>query len=369
MTKGISFLEHFRGLPEPRIVGMVTYPLDEILLATLVGVVCGAEDWEEITLFAREHIKWLRKFLSYDSGIASEQTFRSVFRLLDADCFARCFTSWVASLSGHVKGVIAIDGKTLRGSKQDSSGKGALHMLSAFAHEAGLVIGQCPVDGKSNEITAIPELLDSLELSRSIVTIDAMGCQKNIAAKIVEKEADYLLALKGNQGSLHDDVRLFCEEKSREVAWHTHDTTDGDHGRIEERSCMATDDIAWLKDRHDWPGLSAIVQITSIRTDKKSGASTRETRYYITSLPPHAEQLLAATRAHWSIENTLHWSLDVTFREDANRTRKDNAALNLAIVRHSAFNLLKQSTEKLSLKKKQCKAAWNQHYRKTLIAC
>jgi predicted transposase YbfD/YdcC len=365
----LSFLEHFSKLPDFRISGMVTYPLNEVLMSTLVGVICGAEDWEEIVLFSREHLGWLRKFLPYESGIASAQTFRLVFSGLDSECFSQCFSSWVGSLVGHIKGVVAIDGKTLCGSKWDSSGGGALHVVSAFAHEAGLVIGQRAVDAKSNEITAIPELLDSLALEGAIVTIDAIGTQKNIAARIIEKKADYVLALKGNQGTLHKDVRLFFEEGSKDSTWYQHDTTDGDHGRIEQRFCTATDDIDWLKEQHNWQGLRSIIRIKAFRTDKKTGVLEEETRYYISSLPPDAANLMACVRAHWSIENNLHWHLDVSFREDACRTRKDHAALNLAIIRHIAINMLKKTSAKLSIRKKQCKAAWNQTFRENIFTC
>lgn len=365
----ITFLSHFSVLPDPRIPGMTLYPLNEILLSTLVGILCGVEDWEEIVMFSCEHIDWFRKFLPYQNGVASAQTFRNIFNSLDNHTFNRCFTSWISSLGVSIKGVVAIDGKTLCGSKWDASGNGAQHVISAFAHEAGLVIGQRAVDKKSNEITAIPELLNSLALEGTIVTIDAMGTQKEIAATIVEQEADYILALKGNQSTLHEDVRLFFEEKSKEVPWNCHSTTDGEHGRIEERSCTVTDNIAWLKERHGWQGLQTIVQIKAKRTHKKTGKAEEETRYYISTLPPDAAKIMASVRAHWSIENNLHWCLDVTFREDACRTRKDHAALNLAVIRHTALNLLKRSTAKLSIKKKQCKAAWNEQFRENLIAC
>jgi predicted transposase YbfD/YdcC len=359
----LSFLEHFGRLSDHRVLGLVTYPLDEILLSTLTGLLCGAEDWEEIVMFAQAQQAWLKGFLPFASGIPSAQTYRAVFRALDSEMLASCFVSWVASLSCVIKGVVAIDGKTLRGSKQESSGKGALHLLSAYAHEAGLVIGQRAVDGKSNEITAIPELLASLALAGAIVTIDAMGTQRDVAAAIVDAEADYLLALKRNQGNLHEDVRLFFEENSGEVAWHEHNTIDAGHGRIEERRCVATDAIDWLRGRHPgWPGLTSIVQIHATRTAKKTGETTTERRYYISSLPPNAELLLAASRAHWSIENNLHWSLDVTFREDACRTRKDNAALGMATIRHAAFNILKADDAKRSIKKKQLQAALNDDY-------
>jgi predicted transposase YbfD/YdcC len=369
MTHALSFLEHFCDMADYRVAGLVTYPLNELLLSALTGLLCGAEDWEDIVMIAEEHLAWLRRFLPFAAGIASAQTYRTVFRALDSEILGRCFVSWVSSLQGRVKGVVAIDGKTLRGSKQDADGAGALHLLSAYAHEAGLVIGQRAVDGKSNEIAAIPELLESLALAGAIVTIDAIGTQRSIAAAILEKEADYVLALKGNQGTLHEDVRLFFEEAGREVAWQVHDTLDAGHGRIEERRCRVTGDVAWLQERHGWPGLRSIAEVQSRRTDKKTGNVTEETRYYIASPPPDAEHIGRCIRSHWAIENNLHWALDVTFREDACRSRKDHAALNLAIMRHAAINLLKQNKTKLSLKKKQRKASLNQDFRTQLIRC
>lgn len=363
----IAFLEHFEKVPDHRVPGLVTYPLNELLLSTLTGLLCGAEDWEDVVTLAQAHTRWLRRYLPFCSGIASADTYQTVFRALDSDALAQCFASWVSSLVGHVRGVVAIDGKTLRGSKQEEGGRGALHLLSAYAHEAGLVIGQKRVDGKSNEISAIPELLESLALKGAIVTIDAMGTQKNIARAIVEKEADYVLALKGNQSGLHDDVRLFFEEGSDNVAWQSHETTDAGHGRIEERACAATEDIQWLRERHDWKGLRSIACVRTTRTQKKTGECSTEKRYYITTLPPDAQIVLATPRAHWSIENTLHWSLDVTFREDACRTRKDHAALNMATLRHAAINLHKKNARKCSLKTKRLNAALNDDYRTTLI--
>jgi predicted transposase YbfD/YdcC len=230
-----------------------------------------------------------------------------------------------------------------------------------------LVIGQKAVDGKSNEITAIPGLLEQLALEGAIVTLDAMGAQRTITEAILAKGADYIVALKGNQGTLHDDVTIFFKEKSVAVAWHVHADTDAGHGRIEERSCLATGDVGWLQERHTWPGLRSIIRVEAKRTDKRTGKTTAESRFYLSSLPPDPSQLLAGIRAHWSIENTLHWSMDVTFKDDLCRSRKDHAALNFAIIKHAAFNLLKQSKEAISLKNKRKKAGWdNNSLRKCL---
>ena len=358
-----NFLEHFSEIEDPGYEGFVTYPLPAILLGALIGVICGGEDWEEIALFCEEKLEVLRQFLPYEKGIPSAKTFWRVFEFLDSQSFATCFAAWIESLVKTVKGVEAIDGKTLRGAKQGEGQEKALHVLSAYAHEAGLVIGQRCVDSKSNEITAIPQLLETLAIEGAIVTIDAMGTQKAVAQAILNRKADYVLALKGNQSTLHDDVRLFFEDGKLAETCDTFATTDAGHGRIEERTCRATEDIAWLKERHpDWQGLCSIVAVTSMRTDKKTGKTTSETRFYISSMPAKADALLAATRAHWSIENNLHWMLDVLFNEDACQTRKKNAALNLGIVRKTALGLLKRQPTHLPIKRKIKKASCNNDF-------
>lgn len=366
MEQPNDFVSWIGIVPDPRIVGMVTYPLGEILLVALVGTLCRMEDWDEIVYFAEEQVDWLRRFLPFANGIASAKTFRTVFRALDHGAFSEVFTAWFSAWGG--RGVIAIDGKTLRGSKDGEAGK-AQHVLNAFAHESGLVLGQQPVDGKSNEITAIPAFLERLALEGAIVTMDAMGCQKEVAAGIVEKKADYVLSLKGNQGALHEDVRLFFDDPEVSETCLLSSTLDAGHGRIEERSCRATDDIAWLRERHpEWKGLRSIAAVTCTRTNKKTGETAKETRFYITSLPPEPKRILDSSRAHWSVENNLHWTLDVSFREDACRTRKDNAPLNLSLIRKAAINLIKQDkTCKLPLKRKRLKAAMDPEYRATLI--
>lgn len=365
---GMSFLAHMRVVPDHRVAGMVTYPLDEILLATLTGVLCGADDWDGIETVGRGLVEWLRQFLPFRYGVPKAQTFRKVFRLLPPGSLERGFVSWVASLQEVVRGVVAVDGKTLRGSKHAADGTGALHLLSAYACEAGLVIGQWAVDGKSNEITAIPELLEMLALKGAIVSIDAIGTQKEIASKIVGKEADYILALKGNQGTLHQDVREFFADAALAQDCPRHAATDAGHGRIEERRCQAHGDIGWLKQRHPgWEALTSIAAVTSKRIGKKTGEISLETRFYITSLPPDPAAILAATRAHWGIENNLHWQLDVAFDEDKCRTRKDLSPLNFAIIRHAALNILKQNQAKLSIRRKRLNAAINPDFRTELF--
>jgi predicted transposase YbfD/YdcC len=365
----LNFLDHIRGVEDHRVAGMVNYPLDEILLTTLVGLLCRAEDWDEIELICREQVEWLRRFLPFKEGIAQAQTYRRVFQLLDPKALERAFGSWVASLQEKIRGVVAIDGKTVRGSKRDAGGDGALHVLSAYAHEAGLVIGQRAVDAKSNEITAIPELLECLALAGAIVTIDAMGCQTKIADAIIENEADYILALKGNQGTLLDDVMAWFNDPDLAAACPVCIRTETGHGRIEERTCRVAD-AGWLAQRHPgWTALNSIVQITSTRTDKKTGAVSTENRFYIASLSPDPETLLDAIRDHWSVENNLHWHLDVTFREDYSRTRKDHSAMNFTVLRRFALNMLAREPSKLPLKRKRLKAAVNPEFRASLLAC
>lgn len=367
MSKG--FLDHMRVVPDHRVAGMVTYPLDEVLLAALAGVVCGADDWEGIELFATDGVDWLRRFLPYANGVPTAQTFRKVFRLLDADALEAGFSAWAASLRPTgAREVIAVDGKTVRGSRTRADGSGALHLVSAWASEAGLVLGQRAVDGKSNEITAIPSLLDRLELDGAIVSIDAIGTQKAIAQRIVEGGGDYVLALKGNQPGLHADVTAFLADPGLDDPGARHAETDAGHGRVEERACRAWD-AGWLAERHpEWKGLTSFAAVTARRIDKKTGAQSLETRLYLSSLPPDPKALLAAVRAHWSVENNLHWQLDVTFDEDRCRTRKDNSALGLAVIRHAALNILKRDKLALSLKRKRLKACLNAQYRSNLLA-
>jgi predicted transposase YbfD/YdcC len=364
---GLGFLDHMRAVPDHRIPGMVTYPLDEILLATLVGVVCGADDWEGIEEVAKGALDWLRRFLPFANGIPTAQTLRKVFRVLDTQALAKGFAAWAASARGAERQVVAVDGKTLRGSKKSSDGTGALHLVSAYATEAGLVLGQRAVDGKSNEITAIPELLDMLNLRGAIVSIDAMGTQKEIASRIIDKGADYVLALKGNQTSLHEDTALFFADPALTANCARTEETDSGHGRIEERACRAVD-ASWLTERHpDWKGLRSLAAVTARRIDKKSGAKSLETRFYISSLAPDPKTILAAVRAHWGIENTLHWTMDVTFDEDRCRTRKDDSPLNLAVIRHAGFNILKADTTRGSLRRKRLRACIDENFRTRLF--
>lgn len=364
-----NFLDYIGDIEDPRIAGMVVYSLDEILLTVLVGLLCRAEDFDEIEDVGVELLDWFRRILPFEHGIAPAQTLKRTLARLDPRQLEMAFAAWVKNLAGRIRGVVAIDGKTVRGSKQDADGTGALHLVHAWAYEAGLVLAQRAVDTKSNEITAIPELLDMLALEGAVVTIDAMGTQKQVAAKIIAKKADYVLALKANQGTLQEDVALFFNDPVLAAGCSCHEEVpEAGHGRIEERTIRAAD-AAWLAERHpEWKGLASITAVTVRRTIKKTGAVSTETRLFISSLPPDPIHLAEAVRAHWSVENNLHWVLDMAFREDECRTRKDHSARNLAMIRRAVLNMLRREPSKTSIKRKRLKALMSQAYREAILA-
>src|SRR3954452_4326828 len=314
----VVFLSHFKDLRDPRQPGKVSYPLDEILLLCLFAVLAGAECFTEIALFGVKKLEFLRRFRPFTDGTPAHDHLGDILAALDAEQFQHCFVAWVAALTGVPEGVIAIDGKTVHRSGNKRSGKAAIHMVSAFAARQRLVLGQVKVAEKSNEIIAIPKLLDMLAIEGAIVTIDAMGCQRAIAKQIIDQKADYVLALKGNQGALRADVEVFAaEQKARNFADTriSQDTTiDGDHGRIETRTTTVIDEIEWLQARHDWPGLNGVVMVESSR--EIGGKTEQETRFYITSLVMLAHLLGPVVRSHWSVENSLHWIMDMIFRDD-----------------------------------------------------
>ena len=289
----IVFLDHFRSLPDPRQRGKVIYPLDEVLLLCLLAVLAGAESFVEIARFGTQKLTLLRRFRAFADGTPSHDQLGDIFATLDAEKFQHCFVAWVASLTGAPAGVIAIDGKTVRRSYQEKGRKAAIHMVSAFAARQRLVLGQVKVAEKSNEIVAIPKLLDMLAIDGAIVTIDAMGCQRAIARKIIDKRADYVLALKDNQGTLREDVEVFVEEQKANGFQHAtisrDQTIDGDHGRIETRTTTVIHDADWLRERHDWPGLKSVVTVDSIR--EAGDKIETETRFYITALVMTAAQV------------------------------------------------------------------------------
>lgn len=358
--KSIAFLDFFAELEDPRIERHKIYPLDEILLTTLCAYICDAKSWEDLEEFGETRLDFLRTYLPYKNGIPSHDTFARVFSLINPGQFKQCFMSWVQTLQKSASDVINIDGKTLRGSFDKRDDQKAIHIVSAFASNSRLVLGQEKVNEKSNEITAIPKLLDFLFLKGAIVTIDAMGCQKSIAAKIREKEAEYILALKGNHGDLHDEIRTYFEKVHREELAIFRDVDKG-HGRIETRSCAVSMDIKWLTDHALWKDLCCILEIESNRIQE--GRVSLEKRYYLSSKEGDPKIIAHAIRSHWSIENSLHWVLDVTFNEDKRRIRKGNGPENMAIVRHTALNLLRNNgDEKTSLVRKRRRALYRESY-------
>jgi predicted transposase YbfD/YdcC len=365
--ESVVFLRYFEDLPDARQIGKVRYPLAEVLLLCLLAVLAGAETFVDIALFGDKKLGLLRRFRPFAEGTPSHDHLGDILATLDAEAFQRCFVAWVASLTGVAAEVIAIDGKTVRRSK---GAKAAIHMVSAFAARQRLVLGQLKVADKANEIVAIPKLLEMLAIEGAIVTIDAMGCQRAIAQKIVDKKADYVLALKGNQGSLCEDVELFAaEQKAKGFANTTisrDQTTDGDHGRIETRTTTVIHDIAWLQERHDWPGLKGVVMIESIR--EINDKIERETRFYVTSLVLLADQLGPIIRSHWAVENSLHWVMDMVFRDDECRVRTDHAPANFTTLKHMATNLLRRAPSKDSLRARRKVAAWDDDFLATLIA-
>jgi predicted transposase YbfD/YdcC len=370
LEETVVFLEHFRDLPDVRQPSKVIYPLDEVLLLCLLAVLAGAETFVDIARFGDRKQVFLRRFRPFRQGTPSHDHLGDIFATLDAEQFQRCFVAWVASFTGVSAEVIAIDGKTSRRSIQKAGGKAAIHMVSAFAARQRLVLGQVKVDEKSNEITAIPRLLAMMAIEGAIVTIDAMGCQRTIAQTILDKKADYVLALKGNQGALHEDVALFvAEQKARgfhdsKISRNT--TVDGDHGRIETRATTVVHDVAWLQKRHEWPGLGAIVIVDSTR--ETANKIETETRLYITSLMLPAEQLGAIVRSHWAIENSLHWVMDMVFRDDECRVRTQHAPANFTTIKHIALNLLRRAPGKDSLRLKRKVAAWDDTFLASVIA-
>jgi len=363
------FLGYFKDMPDHRQPGKVTYRLDEILLLALLATLAGAEGFTDIARFGQKKLDLLRRFLPFADGTPSHDHLGDIFASLDPDAFRNCFVTWVGALTKAPLDVIAIDGKTSRRSGRKGA-KDAIHTVSAFAARQRLVLAQTKVNEKSNEIVAIPALLDMLSIEGAIVTIDAMGCQRNIAQKIVDKKADYVLALKGNQGTLRDDVEVFAnEQKARGFADTTisvDQTVDGDHGRIETRRVTVVHDVAWLQARHQWPGLKGLVIVDATR---EIGPKTeRETRYYVTSSKLPADKLGPIVRDHWAVENSLHWVMDMTFRDDECRIRTDNAPENFVTLKHMAVNLARRKKGKDSVRLTLKTAAWDDECLAKLIA-
>jgi predicted transposase YbfD/YdcC len=367
----VEWLEHFESLEDPRQAGKVWYPLDEVLLLCLVAVLAAAESWVEIAEFGKKKLELLRRFRPFENGTPSHDQLGDLFAALDAEQFQACFIAWVGSVAKVGSDLVAVDGKTLRRAYQEGGAKAPIHMVSAWSSRQRLVLGQVKVAEKSNEITAIPELLRLLTLKGATVTIDAMGCQKEIAATIIEKEADYVLALKGNQGTLSADVELFFAEQKacnfKDTAISRHRTLEKSHGRIETRTYTAVGDIAWLTKNHPgWKGLKSIAMVESVR-EIVGGKTEHETRFYISSLAADAERQGEAIRSHWGVENSHHWVMDMLFRDDECRIRTANAPANFATIKHMAGNLLRHGAGKQSLRVKRRLAAWDDDYLVGLI--
>lgn len=370
MSETGDFFTHFSVMPDPRVDRTKRHLLVDILFIAICTFICGGEGFTDMEAFGTAKKEWLEKFLELPFGIPSHDTFRSVISRIDPKEFGECFTRWTASIHELTGGeVIALDGKTIRHSFDRATGQGPLHIVSAWATGAGVALGQVRVDEKSNEITAIPRLLDLLAIKGCIVTLDAMGCQKDIAQKIIESGGDYVLGLKGNQTGLYDDVKWFFEEIAQsgfgDLEHRYFESVEKDHGRIEIRRCWMVEDdaIAWLGEQgHQWMGLRSLAAIQAERRVGRKVSS--ETRYFISSLTGSAEQLATAARSHWGIENSLHWVLDVTMNEDQNRIRKDNAPENLSILRKIAINTIKHETSssKASVRVRIKKAAWDNSY-------
>lgn len=370
LTETTCFLFFFKEMPDHRQPGKIIYPLDEILLLCLLAVLAGAETFTDIARFGEKKLPLLRRFRAYTNGTPAHDHLGDIFAMLDADAFRRCFVAWVSALIRAPADIIAIDGKTSRRSGSKKNAKQPIHMVSAFAARQRLVLGQIAVGEKSNEIVAIPALLDMMAIEGAVVTIDAMGCQRSIAQKIKDKKANYIIALKGNQGALHEDVKIFVSEQKakdfKDTIITRHETIDGDHGRIESRRYTAIHDVTWLKERHDWPALMGVIVVENTR--EMSDRIERETRFFITSLTLPAAQVGPMVRDHWAIENSLHWVMDMVFRDDECRVRTQNAPENFVTLKHMASNLIRKAPGKDSQRLKRMTASWDDEFLASLVA-
>jgi predicted transposase YbfD/YdcC len=363
----ITIADHFSEMEDPRVEWSIQHKLIDIITIAICAVICGADTWVDIEMYGQSKQQWLKQFLELANGIPSHDTFARVFARLDPEQFQQSFLNWIKSISNVTEGeVIAIDGKTLRHSYDNSQEKSAISMVSAWATNNRLVLGQVKVDEKSNEIKAIPDLIKVLSLRGCIVTIDAIGCQKEIVKLITEQEADYVITLKKNQRTLYKRVEaLFSEALRSKYQGFTHSTNRGsepNHGREETRYCVMLSNVQHQIDPEgEWQNLQSVGRADVMRTVK--GKTKIETRYFISSLPNNAKLLAGSVRQHWGIENSLHWVLDVAFREDDSRIRKDNAPQNFAILRHIAHSLLQQNKSvKTGIKNKRLKAGWDNDF-------
>jgi predicted transposase YbfD/YdcC len=360
-----QFAACWNGLDDPRSGNAGRHDFHELLMIALCTVLCGGQGAVDMEEFAAAKEPFLRGFLQLKNGLPSHDTFSRLFRHLDPEQFRAAFQGFMRKFAEQCQGVVAIDGKVLRRSFDRASGKSALHMVSAWGCEQRLVLAQIPTDAKSNEITAVPKLLEMLSLKNTIVTVDALNCQRAIAQQIVDQKGDYALALKGNQGTLHDDVVRFLSDPASKVSTAKPDV-DAGHGRIETRTATVSTDIDWLQEAHGWPGLKAIGKVE--RRRETLAKTTTETAYYLLSADLSPIRLNEVARSHWGVENGLHWRLDVTMNEDQDRTRLGNGPHNLAVLRHMALNAMHKEGSKGSLRGKFKRAGWNDAYLTRLLA-
>lgn len=372
---GPSLIEQFAALQDPRQSWKVLFPLPEILLLVLCGTLAGAEDFVEIRRWGQMHQEFLRRLRPFKAGIPSHDTLNDVINAIDGALFAQCFTAWVEGLRDPAPActapeIIAIDGKSSRRTHDRRRDRGPLHMVSAWASSQRLVLGQQACEAKSNEITAIPLLLERLALTGALVTIDAMGTQTRIARTIIERGGDYLLAVKDNQPSLHNEIRRYLDDPAA-IVHSRFETTDADHGRVELRRHLVSHDVDWLTTARRFPGEPRFPGLRAIAVVEaeveRNGNTSRERRYYLSSMPLDAKLFASAVRCHWHVENRLHWVLDVVFHEDLSRLRSGTGPQNMATVRHMAMNLLRGPKDKHSLKVRRKSAAWDTTYLEALL--
>lgn len=365
-----SLLDHLSVIRDPRLDRNKKHDLHEMLFVAICAVISGAEGWSDIVEFAESKKHWLRRFVKLDNGVPVDDTFARVLSRISPRALQECFVNWTQAVFELTEGeIVAIDGKTARRSHNRRQNEGPLHCVRAWATRAGMALGQVSTGAKSNEIKAIPELLRQLELKGAIVTLDAMGCQRAVAGQVVEQGADYVLAVKANQPGLQEAVKDFFETAHAHEFAHLevsyHEQVESGHGRVETRRCWACDDLQSLPEPQKWRGLRSIAMVESER--EIDGHSSRERRFFISSLPPEAEPIARAVRAHWEIENGFHWVLDVTFREDESRIRRGHGAENFSTLRTVAVNLLKQEPSKRSIRKKRVRAGFSDEFREQVL--
>jgi predicted transposase YbfD/YdcC len=364
-----EFLKHFSVIRDPRRDRSKKHPLETILFIAICAVICGAEGWEQIEAYGKEKEEWLRQYVDLTHGIPSHDTIARVFALMNPKEFGEGFLSWIQTLYQKTqREIIAIDGKSSRRSHNRKNGQNPLHLVSAWASENGISLGQVKTEDKSNEITVIPKLLKTLALKGCIVTIDAMGAQKKITQQIEKQKGDYVVSLKGNHELLHEDIKTYWEDpKLPDSEYQSYQTVEKGHGRIEEREYRISSEIDWLAPKKEWAGFKSIGMVEAKRT--VDGSVSIERRYYLTSLQTNVKEFARAVRAHWGIENSCHWVLDFTFREDESRIRVGHAAENFSLLRRIALNTLKKDkASKGSVKAKRLKTGWNNNYLAAVLA-